>query len=57
MKWRVKSSITNDRVFLPGDVIELSAEQAAAIPWAVEAMPEPAPIEPPVEAKPKGKAK
>ncbi len=56
MKFRCKSSITMGREYLPGEVIELSAEQAAAMPWAVEAMPEPAPNEPPVE-KPKGKAK
>lgn len=52
MKFRAKSSITMGREYLPGEVIELSPEQAAAMPWAVEALP--AEAKPVVEAKPDG---
>lgn len=38
-KYKVKSHITSDRAYLPGDMIELSPEQAASMPWAVEEMP------------------
>jgi hypothetical protein len=56
VKFKVKSSITADREYLPGDVIELSPEQAAAMPWAVEAMPvEKAPEKLPEAPKEKGK--
>jgi hypothetical protein len=53
-KYAVKSSITSDREYLPGEVIELSEEQAAAMPWAVgdmvaEPKVEPAPLVVPVK--------
>jgi hypothetical protein len=56
MKFRVKSSITAEKEYLPGEVIELSPEQAAAMPWAVEALPveKPAPVEAPKEKGKKG---
>lgn len=39
-KYRVKTPICKDGSdFAPGSQIELSAEQAAAMPWAVEPLP------------------
>ena len=57
-KYRVISPLGCDgRNYEPGDVIELKAEQAEAMPWAVEPLPEPkvAPAPPAPEEKPKGK--
>jgi hypothetical protein len=55
-KFKVLSSITADREYKRGDVIELTAKQAAAMPWAVEAMAEPEKaVEP--EAKPEVESK
>ena len=39
----VKTAIQMGKRFEPGDTIALSEEQAAAMPWAIEALPEPAP--------------
>jgi hypothetical protein len=46
-----KSSVTHDgKEYLPGEVVELSEAQAAAMPWAVEPASSP-------EEKPRGKGK
>jgi hypothetical protein len=38
-RYKVKSSITHDdRIYQPGDTIELSEAQAAGMPWALEAI-------------------
>jgi len=39
-KFRVKTRIDHDgKVYRPGDTIELTDEQAAAMPWAIEPVP------------------
>jgi len=38
--YRVLSPIQMGRLYAAGETIELSEEQAAAMPWAVEALPE-----------------
>lgn len=52
MKFVVKpgNSVTREKVYAAGDVIEMTEAQGAAIPWAVEALPEPVPP-PPTEKK------
>lgn len=48
MKYRVRSHITSGAgEHLPGSEIELTEAQAAAMPWAVEAMPQ-SPVAPPL---------
>ena len=39
-KYLVKTPIQMGKQFEPGQTIQLSEQQAAAMPWAVEALPE-----------------
>lgn len=54
MKYRVTGNLNHDNAdYAVGDTVEMSEAQAAAIPWAVEAMPLPQPpkSEPPKSTK------
>lgn len=45
-KYRVKSNIkAGGKNYAPGDIIELSDSQAAAMPWAVAPLSDPEPAE------------